>query len=110
MDITLDMAGTKTIAESLLSVKENGFVGTAGFISGADLPINIHEHHINMSFLRIQGLAVGSAESFAAMNRAIEINDLHPVIDTVFPLNQVKEAYRRLEKGKRIGKVVVSIS
>lgn len=76
VNITLAVAGSKTIVKSLLSVKENGFVGTAGFISGADLSLNIHEHNINMSFFRIQGLAVGSAESFAALNRAIEINDM----------------------------------
>lgn len=109
VDITLDVAGSKTIAKSLLSVRENGFVGTAGFISGADLLLNIHEHKINMSFLRIQGLAVGSAESFRALNRAIEINDIHPVIDTVFPLDQVQQAYRRLEEGNHVGKIVLSI-
>ncbi len=109
VDITLDVAGTDTIAKSLLSVKENGFVGTAGFISGADLALNIHEHKINMSFLRIQGLAVGSVESFKALNRAIEVNDIHPVIDTIFSIDQVQDAYRRLEEGKHIGKIVLSI-
>ncbi|SHF64563.1 zinc-dependent alcohol dehydrogenase family protein [Pedobacter caeni] len=109
VDITLDIAGTKTIAQSLLSVKENGFVGTTGFISGADLPLNIHEHKINMSFLRIQGLAVGSAESFTALNRAIEINDIHPVIDRVYELDQVQEAYKRIENGDMVGKIVITI-
>lgn len=109
VDITLDIAGTKTIEQSLLSVKENGFVGTAGFISGAELPINIHKHKINMSFIRIQGLAVGSAESFSALNRAIEIADLHPVIDTVFTLDKVNEAYKKLQEGKHFGKIVISV-
>lgn len=109
VDITLDIAGTKTISKSLLSVKENGFVGTTGFISGADLPLNIHEHKINMSFLRIQGVAVGSAESFAALNRAIEVNNIHPVIDTVYKLEQVQKAYERIQKGDMVGKIVISI-
>lgn len=108
-DITLDIAGTNTIAQSLLSVKENGFVGTTGFISGADLPLNIHEHKINMSFLRIQGLAVGSAESFTALNRAIEINNIHPVIDRIYELDQVQEAYKRIENGDMVGKIVIAI-
>jgi NADPH:quinone reductase-like Zn-dependent oxidoreductase len=109
VDITLDIAGTKTIGQSLLSVKENGFVGTAGFISGTSLPLDIHEHKINMSFLRIQGLAVGSAESFAALNRAIEITDIHPVIDRVFPMEQVRDAYQLLEQGTHFGKIVITI-
>lgn len=110
VDITLDVAGTKTIGKSLQSVKENGFVGTAGFISGAALPLNIHDHKINMSFIRIQGLAVGSAESFAALNRAIEVNNIHPVIDTTFSMDEVQVAYRRLEEGKHVGKVVISLA
>lgn len=109
VDITLDVAGTETIGQSLLSVRENGFVGTAGFISGADLPLNIHEHLINMSFIRIQGLAVGSAESFTALNRAIEVNNIHPVIDQVFSIDQVVPAYRRLAEGKHMGKVVITL-
>lgn len=109
VDITLDVAGTKTIEQSLLSIKENGFIGTAGFISGTALPLDIHKHRINLSFLRIQGLAVGSAESFTAMNKAIEITDIHPFIDKVFPVEQVSKAYQRIESGGHFGKVVIAI-
>lgn len=109
VDITLDIAGTETIEQSLLSLKENGFLATAGFISGSELPIDIHKHSINMSFIRIQGLATGSAESFSKMNRAIEINNIHPVIDTVYKMEEVKEAFQRIESGDMIGKIVLSI-
>ncbi|WP_344832311.1 zinc-binding dehydrogenase [Chryseobacterium ginsenosidimutans] len=109
VDITLDIAGTKTIEQSLLSLKENGFLATAVFISGSALPIDIHKHSINMSFIRVQGLATGSAESFSKMNRAIEINNIHPVIDTVYKIEEVKEAYKRIEKGDMVGKIVISI-
>ncbi len=109
VDITLDIAGTQTIEQSLLSLKENGFLATAGFISGSALPIDIHKHSINMSFLRIQGLATGSAESFSKMNRAIEINNIHPIIDTVYPLEEAIRAYQRIEKGNMIGKIVIEV-
>nr|WP_295871338.1 NAD(P)-dependent alcohol dehydrogenase [uncultured Chitinophaga sp.] len=108
-DITLDVAGAATIAQSLQAVRENGFVGTAGFITGPELPLNIHQHRINLNFLRIQGLAVGSAESFEALNRAIEVNDIHPVIDSVFTMEQAKEAYLRLESGQHTGKIVITV-
>jgi NADPH:quinone reductase-like Zn-dependent oxidoreductase len=109
VDITLDVAGTDTIGQSLRALKINGFLSTAGFLSGAELAINIHEHGINMSSIRIQGFAVGSAESFTAMNRAIEINDIHPVIDTIFSIEQVQDAYRKLERAAHLGKIVISI-
>ncbi|MBC9929200.1 zinc-dependent alcohol dehydrogenase family protein [Chitinophaga qingshengii] len=110
VDITMDVVGSATIGESLLSVKENGFVGTAGFIAGPELPLDIHRHRINLNFIRIQGLAVGSVSAFAAMNRAIEVNDIHPVIDSVYPLEQTREAYLRLASGKHVGKIVITLS
>lgn len=109
VDITLDIAGTNTIEQSLLSLKENGFLATAGFISGSALPVDIHKHAINLSFLRIQGLATGSAESFAKLVRAIEINNIHPVIDTTYRLENVQEAYNRLKNGDMVGKIVIVI-
>ncbi|MBV8325322.1 NAD(P)-dependent alcohol dehydrogenase [Chryseobacterium sp.] len=109
VDITLDIAGTKTIEQSLLALKENGFLATAGFISGSGLPIDIHKHSINLSFIRIQGLATGDAESFSKMNRAIEVNNIHPVIDTIYTLEEVVSAYQRLESGNMIGKIVISL-
>ncbi len=109
VDITLDIAGTKTIEQSLLSLKENGFLATVGFVSGSALPIDIHKHSINMSFLTIQGIATGSAESFSRMNRAIEINNIHPIVDSVYAMEDVKEAYNRLENRNMFGKVVIKI-
>lgn len=109
-DITLDVAGAATIGQSLLSVRENGFVGTTGFITGPELSLDIHQHRINMKFLRIQGLAVGSAESFEAMNRAIEVNDIHPAVDSVYTMEQVREAYLRLESGQHTGKIVITVA
>ena len=34
---------------------------------------------------------------------------LHPVIDSVFPLSEAKEAQRRMEERKNFGKIVLKI-
>jgi NADPH:quinone reductase-like Zn-dependent oxidoreductase len=34
---------------------------------------------------------------------------LRPVIDTVFPLEDIVEAHRRLESGSQVGKIVVTV-
>lgn len=39
----------------------------------------------------------------------VEVNDIHPVFDSVFPLDQLQDAYRRLEEGKNIGKIVIKL-
>jgi hypothetical protein len=48
-----------------------------------------------MSICTIRGVLVGSRKQFEAMNRAIEANDIKPVVDSkVFKLEDVKEAYQ----------------
>ena len=58
---------------------------------------------------RIQGILVGSREMFEAMNRAMAVNLVHPVIDRVFPFSEAREAYRYLESGAHFGKVCIAI-
>ena len=43
---------------------------------------------ILMKNIRVQGIFVGSRAMFEAMNRAIEVGQLHPVVDRVFDFDQ----------------------
>jgi NADPH:quinone reductase-like Zn-dependent oxidoreductase len=43
------------------------------------------------------------------MNRAMEINGVHPVIDRVFPFAEARDAYRYLENGAHFGKVCIAM-
>ena len=62
-----------------------------------------------MKNLRVQGIYVGSCEMFEAMNRAISLHQLHPVIDRVFPMSESRAAFHHLESGAHFGKVVVRL-
>jgi NADPH:quinone reductase-like Zn-dependent oxidoreductase len=46
---------------------------------------------------------------FDEMNRAIEVNQLRPIVDRVFPFSEAREAYRYLESGAHFGKVCIAI-
>jgi D-arabinose 1-dehydrogenase-like Zn-dependent alcohol dehydrogenase len=59
--------------------------------------------------IRIQGIAVGSRARFEAMNRAIALYKLKPVVDSTFPLEKAADAFRRLEQGKHFGKIVIAL-
>ena len=84
-----------------------GTVLVIGILSGIEGSINLLP--ILMKNLSIQGIYVGSREMFESMNRAIAANNLHPVIDRVFPFSQAKEALHYLETGKHFGKVVIKM-
>ena len=45
---------------------------------------------------------------FEAMNRAIALHRLRPVVDRVFPFDEAPDAYRYFESRAHFGKVVIS--
>ena len=52
---------------------------------------------------------VGSRAMAIDLNRAIEANDIHPVIDKVFPFEEAAEAYRYQATPELFGKVVIAV-
>jgi NADPH:quinone reductase-like Zn-dependent oxidoreductase len=62
-----------------------------------------------MKNVRLQGIYVGSREMFEAMNRAITLHKLRPVIDHVFSFEETREALKYMESGSHFGKIAISL-
>lgn len=107
VDIVLDVGGRETIPESILSCKEGGFIGLTGFLTGGSATIDIVPVIVN--YLRLQGYSVGSTQELEALVRAIEVNNLRPVVDRAFPLEKTKDAFQRFKSGEVFGKVIIKI-
>jgi len=105
VDVTLDVAGTDTIEQSILSVKQHGFVGLVGLLTGTKLTIDLIPLITN--YVRLQAYSVGSAQELNDFVNAIEKNNLRPVVDSVFTIDKVQEAFHRFKSGEAFGKVVV---
>ena len=58
--------------------------------------------------ITLGAISVGSLVDFEAMNRAIAMHRLRPVIDRAFPFAEAKEAYRHFEGRGHFGKVVIT--
>ena len=58
---------------------------------------------------RLQGVTVGSVDDLQAMCDAIDINEMRPVIDKMFPFDQVAEAFRHMASGAHFGKVAIAV-
>jgi len=56
--------------------------------------------------ITLGSISVGSRADFEAMNRAITLHRLRPVIDRIFPFAEAREAYRHFEGRGHFGKVV----
>jgi NADPH:quinone reductase-like Zn-dependent oxidoreductase len=107
VDHVVEVGGAGTLTRSLRAVKTGGRVSLIGVLSGGSSEVNVLP--VLMKNLRVQGIFVGSVEMFEAMNRAISLHRLRPVVDSIFPLDRAAEAYRHLESGAHFGKIVIRL-
>ena len=105
-EIIVETTGS-TLPKSMVAAAFGGFIGVVGFVGGYETTFNVRQ--LLGPKLRVQGISVGSRERFEAMNRAIVLHGLHPVVDSTFPLEQTADALRKLERGAHIGKIAISL-
>ena len=97
VDHVVEVGGAGTMARSLQAVRMGGTIGVIGVLTGrAEIdPTTILRRRVG-----VQGIFVGSREMFEAMNRAISLHAMRPVVDQVFPFEQAPAAFEHL-KGTR---------
>ncbi|MEK5236121.1 NAD(P)-dependent alcohol dehydrogenase [Paenibacillus sp. FSL L8-0470] len=109
VDHVLDVGGAATMGKSINALRTGGTVSMVGFLSGLTIP----EYDVSSILHKaatVRGSQVGNRDHFEKMNRAIAHHRLHPVIDRVFPLERIAEAFALLAEGKQyFGKIVVQI-
>jgi D-arabinose 1-dehydrogenase-like Zn-dependent alcohol dehydrogenase len=57
----------------------------------------------------ILGSTMGNDSEFDAITEQFRAGKLYPPVDSVFPLEEARAAYERLEKAEQFGKVVLEI-
>ena len=108
VDHVIEVGGTGTLPRSIASARLGGQVHQIGVLTGAGGSI---DPSVSMrKGLILRGIYVGSRQMFEAMNRAIELHRIVPVIDRVFGFEEAKDAYRHLEGQTHVGKVVIRIA
>lgn len=105
VDYVVEVGGAGTLNQSLYAVRHGGQVSLIGVLSGGSGEISTMS--ILIKNVRVQGIYVGSREMFEAMNRAIALHKLKPVVDRVFPFHEAREALQHMESGKHFGKICI---
>jgi NADPH:quinone reductase-like Zn-dependent oxidoreductase len=106
VDHVVEVGGAGTLERSFKAVRTGGHIALIGVLSGTG---TVNPMPVLMRHLTVRGIYVGSRQMFEAMNRAITVNQLRPVIDRVFSFEQAREAYRHLQGQSHFGKVVIRI-
>ncbi|MFM0667064.1 zinc-dependent alcohol dehydrogenase family protein [Paraburkholderia sediminicola] len=105
VDHVLEVGGPESFAQSLRAVRRGGQINVIGYLGGTEGAINPLD--IFRRQVRVRGIPVGSRASFEAMNRAIAVNQLRPVIHRTYEWTDVGHALRDLERGAHFGKLVL---
>jgi NADPH:quinone reductase-like Zn-dependent oxidoreductase len=107
VDLVVEVGGAGTLSQSLRAVRMGGIVALIGNLAGTNAEIALTQ--VFMRRVRLQGVFVGSRETFEALNRAIALHHLRPIVDRVFPLAEATAAFAYMSEGKHFGKIVIEI-
>ena len=106
-DCGVEVGGAGTLSRSIQSIGVGGKICMIGVLSGQEG--NTDPRGLMMTGGSIHGIFVGSRTMFENLNKFIEINDIHPVIDKVFSFEEAPEAYTYMQSQAHMGKVVIAI-
>jgi NADPH:quinone reductase-like Zn-dependent oxidoreductase len=106
-DHVVEVGGAGTLQQSLRAVRFGGTISLIGNLAGTKTELFLTQ--VFMQHVRLNGILVGHRESFEAMNRAVAFHKLRPVIDRVFPLEEVRAAFDHMAAGDHFGKIVVRL-
>jgi NADPH:quinone reductase-like Zn-dependent oxidoreductase len=105
VDHVVEVGGAGTLAGAIQVAGLGGRVYVIGVLSGTAAQLDVRQ--VLMKGLRVQGVFVGPRDLFEAMNRAIALNRISPVVDRVFPFDEAPQAMKYLEGAGHFGKVVI---
>jgi NADPH:quinone reductase-like Zn-dependent oxidoreductase len=107
VDHVLEVAGGKSLAQSMSAIKPGGVISVIGILDGFSSEIPVFQLLVKQIVLR--GISVGPRRSLEDLIRMLERYELRPVIDTVYSFEDAMAAYDHLYRGA-FGKIVIRVS
>ena len=107
VDHIVEVGGPATLNQSMLAARVGGHISVIGILTGLAGEISIVTALIKQ--LRLQGLIVGNRTQQQDMIKAIEANKMRPIVDKVFPLERIVEAFRYQESNQHFGKICLEM-
>ena len=103
----LELGGAQTFQRSLNCLAYGGRLAQIGVLSGGVARPDLGRlQRLNGS---LEGIVVGSRAHLQRLVAYLELHRIEPVIDQVFHLDEVEQAYAHLASGRHFGKVAIRI-
>lgn len=106
-DHLLEVVGGEGLKDSVKAVRVGGRISLIGFLNGQKTHLDLMSVIFRQT--NIQGIAVGHRAAFEEMNKAFELHQIRPVIDSVYNFEDAVKAYEHLARGA-FGKIVIKVS
>ena len=117
VNVILDMVGGDYIQRNFFAAAKDGRIVNIAFLQGSKTQVDFMPLMLKRLTLTGSTLRAQSAQSKAVIARELEekvwplLNNkiIEPVIDSVFPLDQVAAAHMRMESNQHIGKIILEV-
>ena len=117
INVILDMAGGDFVQKNITVAAPEGRIVNIAFIRGFEATLNlapvlIKRLTLTGSTLRAQTFAqktVMVEEIMETVYPHLESGAIRPVVDSVFPLDEVEQAHERMQGGEHMGKIILQM-
>jgi NADPH:quinone reductase-like Zn-dependent oxidoreductase len=105
VDIVIDHVGAATWATSIAALRQGGRMAVCGMTSGNEATVPIRTFYTKQ--ITMAGFLLGTRAQLQELINFVMRKRIQPVIDSVFPLQDAKEAQKKMEAGLHAGKILL---
>ncbi|HET6807653.1 MAG TPA: zinc-binding dehydrogenase [Nitrososphaera sp.] len=105
VDIVIDHVGAATWATSIASLRQGGRMAVCGMTSGNEATVPVRMFYTKQ--IVMVGSLLGTRAQLQELINFVMRKKIQPVIDSVFPLQDAKEAQKKMEAGMHSGKILL---
>jgi NADPH:quinone reductase-like Zn-dependent oxidoreductase len=106
-DVIFDAVGKASYSGSLRSLKKDGAYLQA--VGAPGISIRMRLTSMTSSKKLVGGGAPPKSEDLVFLGELVEAGKIKPVIDRVYPMEQIVEAHRYVDTGRKKGNVVITV-
>ena len=96
-----------TLTSSVRSLKRSGRLVFVGYTP--ELPLSLMPHEVVRNELEILGSRANSKQELEDTMNLVGQGKIKPIVDRVFSLEDVEEAFEALRQGRSLGRNVVAV-
>jgi len=106
VDIVIDHVGAATWPTSIAVLRNGGRIAVCGMTSGNEATVPVRMFYSKQ--ISMTGALMGTKAELEELMRFVIRKKIRPVIDSVIPLKDAKEAHGKMEAGEHMGKILLN--